>query len=694
MIISSLPIHHTIKHLQPIFTIAKSSKYFATGGMNGEMKLWSLEYDLIKTVKKHAGSLTSIKFSKDEKYIASSGDDGKVFIFDSNAEDVLKTVKHPCDVTHVEWTPDFLISVNMDGEMVLTKIGNQEFTEFRKINNHSECILGLATSHDFKFVCTYSESKIVLYEDYNVKASAKLNKGVIMENLNSKISFSPNNKFISVGLQFNKKYPSVDIFDLSLNPVYSLIGHVAPSEITAFCSKIFKKIQKYCILAVASQDLSLSIWNTLNPRPFILIKNFTESPILDMFWDDLTLYVSSYDGIVKKLEFEETELGEIIAECDEDENFELPYTEKNIELQRNYEKRIEKLDFDEKLCIVKLGTLTVDGMTLQEALNKSRNILDSKKDQNTALSAIGENKINIQNKVDAIKPKRIAPVMVNPQKSAPVRIEKEKSTLVLFDVNLPEKLKIVKSTPFKSVLGDFTIELNEDIRISRLKRLFYKIHGPVNKVCFNNQFLVIFSTHIQVYYLETGCLVLPYINFKILFMDILNHLLLLVDCYGDFVVLDLKKFKSVQGKLPKTKNLSKIQLSKKYYIVAEYANPEELIFYNKGMKLWMSINPNFNSITSEGIDFFNDNDDTLAELEVSFAHFKLIDDYKNMKIVAKKYISLICRMKKLDEHMEYRIEYILNEMDEDFLELLLEEMNRHSFLQKFAVKMYKRFELN
>lgn len=675
MKISSVPISHRIKHLQPIFTIDKGPRYFASGGMNGEMKLWSLDFDLVRTIKKHAGSVTSIRFSQDGRHVASAGDDGRVHVFDSDGKNVVSTIKHSCDVTHIEWTPDFLVSVDMDGEMILTRVS--DFSEFRKINNHSESVLGLAVSPNHVYLCTYSESKVVLYENFNEKASIFLDKGVILENLNSKISFSPNSKFVSIGLQFNKKVPTVDIFDLDLKSVYSLVGHVAPSEITVFCPRIFKNIQKFCVIAVASQDLSLSLWSTLNPKPFVLVKNFTDSPILDMFWDGLTLYASSYDGLVKRVEFSEHDLGKVVDE-DEDQNFELPFCEKNIELQRNYEKRIEKLDFDEKLELIRLTGFTMSGRSLEDVIQDAccdRDVTDA------------SSNINLSS-----RPKRITPVMIESKKVPLTRVKKDRSVVVLFDTNLPDKLRLVKTEPFKETLGDFTIELCDDVRVSRCNRPFYTISGPVNKVCFNCMFLVIYTAHVQIYDLRTGGLVMPYINTRLSLMDLHHSTLLIVDCYGSFAVVDLTRMRSTRGKLPKTKGLSKVELSKTHFVVAEYSDGE-VVFYHRKMKIWLSVNPGFNSITSDGIDFFNDNDETLCELELSFAHYRLINDAKNLKVLAKQFVALIKRMKKLDECVEYKIENILTELDKSTQGMLLEEMNREAFLHKFVAKMCKRFDI-
>ena len=692
MKVQTIPITHRIKHLQPIFTIDKGicqgEELFVSGGVNGEMKIWDSNYNHLKTIKKHAGSVTSVKFSLDGKLLASSGDDGKVFIFNTLDYEVLKTIKHSSDATHVEWSPDFLFSSDLDGQIIITRIS--DLSEFKKMNHHDEGILGIALSTDYKLFCSYSESKVVLYEDLNIKSERKIEKGVILENLNSKISFSPNNKFISLGLQFNKKRPTVDILDLNLESVFSLVGHAAPSEITCFCPFSFKKIQKYYILAVASQDLSLSFWNTMNPKPFLLLKNFTESPVLDMFWDGLVLFVSSYDGIVKKITFEEKEFGIKIESDEIDQEFELPFNEKNIEMQKNYEKRMEKLDFNEKIELVKLTGFTVDGIKLEDYIKNVSNENSANTIQNNVKATVDSVDTS-----QASKPKRITPVMIDKPKSAPVYSKKENSTVVLYDINQPEKLKMSKMKPFKSVINDFTIKLDEDggVQIYRATRPFYGINGPCNKVCYNEEYLAIYTTHVQIYELSTGCLVLPFVFVRLSYLDLLDAKVLVVDVYGDFTVFDLEKNKSVKGKLAKTKDLTKIQLSKTHFLIAEYNNTE-IVFYHKKMGIWLSINPGFNSITTNGVDFLKDNDDTMAELELSFVHFSLIGDNKNTVSVIKQFVSLIKRMKKLDEYAEYKIENMLSKINNmKTLDLILEELNREIFLQRFVFKMSRKFGL-
>lgn len=562
--------------------------------------------------------------------------------------------------------------------------------------------MGWQLSPNYKYICTYSVDRMILYEDVNEKCRVSLDKGVIMENLNSKISFSPNSRFISCGLQFNKKRPTVDIFDLNLNSVFSLVGHVAPSEITNFCPKIFELAAeqridggdpRYSILVVASQDLSISIWSTASPVPFVLIKNFTKSPVLDMFWDDLDLYVCSYDGLVKRIRFSQKELGVEVSDIEKEYDFEIPFSIKNIELQAK--TLTLETDFNEKLVPLKLAELTVEDINVDDYVVQKLSDDKVYNDKNKSL----------ETKVHTERPKRIEPVILNSKNSISVKMQKQANCVVLFDTNLPEKLKLEIDKPFKSTLSkldnEYSIELDGSVSIYRCKKLFYEIKGPVKKVCYNSKFLIIYTNYIQIYNIQTGCLLLPYIDIKLSYMDLLKNKLLLLDCLGYFTVLTIPDFlnhpnakysKSITGKLPKTKNLTKIELSNTYFILAEYNN-QEILFYSKSLKIWLSANPGFNSITSNGIDFFNDNDETLAELEMAFEHYRFVGDVANMNIVAKSIIYLIRKIKFLDDFVEYKIEHVLNYLNDEQRMVLLKEINKDLIFQKFADKMCKIFNL-
>lgn len=70
-----------------------------------------------------------------------------------------------------------------------------------------------------------------------------------------------------------------------------------------------KNISAVC--ALGSQDNCVSIWYTAIAKSFVVTQNIFNYAILDMDWsgDGLTLYVSSYDGTIACLCFEESEFG-------------------------------------------------------------------------------------------------------------------------------------------------------------------------------------------------------------------------------------------------------------------------------------------------------------------------------------------------------------------------------------------------
>jgi WD40 repeat protein len=95
---------------------------------------------------------------------------------------------------------------------------------------------------------------------------------------------------------------------LTINKTFSLIGHVAPIECVSFN-------KKDRILAAASQDNSISLWTLNKPTPFLLLKNITTSPVLDLRWttDGTKLFCCTFKSDVISLEFYNEELNNSIS---------------------------------------------------------------------------------------------------------------------------------------------------------------------------------------------------------------------------------------------------------------------------------------------------------------------------------------------------------------------------------------------
>lgn len=653
--------------------------------MNGEMKIWDKHYRHLRTVKRHRGSVSTIRYSPCGTAVASAGDDGRVYVLDAESDTLLHSVKHNSDVTNVEWTGEYLLSADLDGMLVVSR--RSDWSEARRITVFLGPITGLCGSSDGRWVCVYSEGILVLYRELIEVRRIVVEKGVIMESLNSRLSFAPNNRFFSVGLQFNQKTPTVDIFGTELERLFSLIGHAAPCEITSFCPQVFRGDGpdgwkgKYCVLAVASQDLSISFWCTANAVPFLLIKNFTEAPVLDMCWDGNILYTSSYDGTVKKIEFSAGELGEPTADNGEYEEISLPASRKSIELADTLSTRQERLDLAEKIEPVKLAELSVPDSQQQTVRDTTDEL---------------PNRIDVT-KIETEQPKRITPVVLTGRSSAaPVTFKSAIRGVVLFDTKIPDKLRMAPSEPFKHRIGDFLIEVSADssrLVVSRYDLPFFTISGNIAKVCFNETYLAVYTEHLQIYYIETGCLVLPFISTRISFLDLLGRRLLLVDTYGGFSLLDLKSKRGLSGHLYKTKGLCRVELHGKYCILAEYS--DEIVFYDRRLGQWIQLNPKFDSILTTALNpSAGGQDETLEQLECRFRAFVLVSDRYNIVVVAKRLIGLIKRIGSLDQKTEYLIENILGEIKEkDIQRKLVEEMNTEGFLQQTVDRVCDKYNI-
>ncbi|KAK6089333.1 hypothetical protein P3W45_001656 [Vairimorpha bombi] len=341
------------KNTLPIFSIDTYERMLITSSTNGDVDLYKDEEVIYKSVKKHNGAVLCVRFDLCGTRIASCGDDGTVIIYD-NELNVLNYFKnHTGDVTNVLWTDKYLASVGHDGFVVF--YDNKDYKLIVKIKAHESKITGISSNKKNDYICTQGEDGIILYKGHVIYKKIPPKEGVILESFFSRMSWSPDGLLFSSGLSFNQKVNSVEIYNIEMENKYSLLGHVAPCEATAFNPKIFTLDKQFMILAVGSQDLSISLWTTLSPYPFLLIKNASDLPILDLKWNEegTVLYFCSYDGTVKKLEFDLNELGNLATKECKIENSELFLSLLNAEL---YDSKIHNLLTQNEMTKNKLFT--------------------------------------------------------------------------------------------------------------------------------------------------------------------------------------------------------------------------------------------------------------------------------------------------------------------------------------------------
>lgn len=102
----------------------------------------------------------------------------------------------------------------------------------------------------------------------------------------------------------------------SLHGCISLVGHVTPIEVTSFSPRVYQKADsKNALIAVGSQDGTVSVWTNSSPRPLVVLDGFFEHTVLDLAWtpDGRKLAAVSYDGHVALIRFQRELVGESVV---------------------------------------------------------------------------------------------------------------------------------------------------------------------------------------------------------------------------------------------------------------------------------------------------------------------------------------------------------------------------------------------
>ncbi|EJW02778.1 hypothetical protein EDEG_02818 [Edhazardia aedis USNM 41457] len=342
-------IHGMKRRPCPIFTIDYKKGYFVSGSVNGELKLnYSKEY---RKFNDHAGTILCARFNPTGEFIATCSDDKSVRVYKvDDAEHTLTFVKSleyfESDVVDALWFRNLLLCCDLTGFLAVFEI--QNFTLVKKTKPMDLC-RGLSTDPQNEIVVLQGEKNMKIF-DMNIEEIKNVSepfKGKITEAFFARNSWSPDGKYLAVCLAFNGKQNSIEILRKdTFNSEFSLVGHVAPAEVARFLPKTFSiNGDLHFVVAVGSQDKSISLWSTKSQRPFVLLKDFTEGPIMDMFWDNESLVVCSYDGKVHQIDFDLNELGEIVVSPGfyVQEVPSIPFCLENLIIQ---EKGIESLAFD------------------------------------------------------------------------------------------------------------------------------------------------------------------------------------------------------------------------------------------------------------------------------------------------------------------------------------------------------------
>ncbi|NEQ84720.1 MAG: hypothetical protein F6K26_32600 [Moorea sp. SIO2I5] len=95
-LLQTFPAHTYSLGVQHV-SFSADDKILASAGADGTVKLWSLDGQLLQTLQGHEGIVRYVAFNPDGKIIASADEDGSIKLWHLDLE---KLVKHSCDWVH------------------------------------------------------------------------------------------------------------------------------------------------------------------------------------------------------------------------------------------------------------------------------------------------------------------------------------------------------------------------------------------------------------------------------------------------------------------------------------------------------------------------------------------------------------------------------------------------------------------
>jgi WD40 repeat protein len=134
--------------------------------------------------------------------------------------------------------------------------------------------------------------------------------------INRRLSWSADGSFISAtGARINGEFMVPLINRSSWDLMACLTGHSSSINISRINPRLFKdegsELNCYSVVAIVSQDSTISVWKPQLQKPFSLIMDFSMMGVTDMSWgfNGNLLLSSSHDGKVAFFHFQPGILG-------------------------------------------------------------------------------------------------------------------------------------------------------------------------------------------------------------------------------------------------------------------------------------------------------------------------------------------------------------------------------------------------
>ncbi|KAK3129409.1 hypothetical protein QOZ80_6BG0479030 [Eleusine coracana subsp. coracana] len=355
---------------------------FATGGGDQKVRIWSMKsvdknaanddssQRLLATMRDHFGSVNCVRWAKHGRYLASGSDDQVILIHERKAGSgtsefgsgeppdvenwkVVMTLRgHTADVVDLNWSPDdsTLASGSLDNTVHIWNMTNGICTAV--LRGHSSLVKGVTWDPIGSFIASQSDDKTVIIWRTSDWSLAHKTEGHWSKSLGStffrRLAWSPCGHFITTTHGFQKPRHSAPVLERGeWSATFDFLGHNAPVVVVKFNHSMFRKHssngqdmkaapagwangasktsakeqQPYNVIAIGSQDRTITVWTTASARPLFVAKHFFTQSVVDLSWspDGYSLFACSLDGSVANFHFEAKELGYRLSDSELDE---------------------------------------------------------------------------------------------------------------------------------------------------------------------------------------------------------------------------------------------------------------------------------------------------------------------------------------------------------------------------------------
>ncbi|KAK7257626.1 hypothetical protein RIF29_31725 [Crotalaria pallida] len=355
---------------------------FVTGGGDHKVRIWNMksicrdmENDdstqrLLATLRDHFGSVNCVRWAKHGRYVASGSDDQVILIherkpgsgtteFGSGEPPDIENWKvamtlrgHTADVVDLNWSPDdsTLASASLDNTIHIWNMSNGICTAV--LRGHSSLVKGVTWDPIGSFIASQSDDKTVIIWRTSDWSLAHKTDGHWAKSLGStffrRLGWSPCGHFITTTHGFQKPRHSAPVLERGeWSATFDFLGHNAPIIVVKFNHSMFrrnvsnaqevksvpvgwangasktesKEPQPYNVIAIGSQDRTITVWTTASPRPLFVAKHFFTQSVVDLSWspDGYSLFACSLDGSVATFHFEVKELGQRLSDAELEE---------------------------------------------------------------------------------------------------------------------------------------------------------------------------------------------------------------------------------------------------------------------------------------------------------------------------------------------------------------------------------------